>query len=163
MQLSVVAKVSKVFDENTSSMLDWALASGGTEQNAPHCGEHKLEEYFREIYNGYPSPQFPGVYDVVVHSGTVFEQFINVEHPGTISYKFQTTGKDITFVVCKTDSEGNILHPLVRLEKAQSHTEPIEGKIFAEEPGTYLLKWDNAYSKVTAKVLSYKIVVTASE
>jgi hypothetical protein len=158
--LTVVATVSKAFDENTSSMLQWALASGGTEQIAPQLGALQLEQYLKEIYNGHPSPFKPGFFEVNVHSGTVFEKFVTVEIGATVSWEFLTIGRDISFSVSKTDSNGSIVQTLLQLQKAQSQTVPVVGKIIVEEPGTYLLKWDNTYSLLTAKILSYKITVT---
>lgn len=75
-----------------------------------------------------------------------------------VSFTFETTGGDINFsmVFIGLNSEEEVLIPP---ERIQSDVEPFEDSIELETPGTLILLWDNSYSWLHKKELSYSLQI----
>lgn len=98
--------------------------------------------------------------EVVVPAGEAFSLPIHVERGGSIlSYGFETKGYDINFGIDAKDERMNLteLMPMTRVE-SQNMSE--QGKVEIKEPSLITLKWDNSYSWMTNKTLSYTITLT---
>jgi hypothetical protein len=77
----------------------------------------------------------------------------------SIGWEFRSTGYDIGFVVTREDLGAESMpvevHPYSRCDPDRL----IQGRIVAETPGYYTLEWDNSYSMMRTKSLSYQVYV----
>jgi hypothetical protein len=91
---------------------------------------------------------------------TLFEIRVPISFPGaTLKYSFGTENHDIEFGVIFESASGDqtVLMPT---ERVQSHKEPFTGTYnFNTSDGMALLIWDNSYSWMRAKVLSYSVTL----
>ncbi|KAJ8278202.1 hypothetical protein GJAV_G00085020 [Gymnothorax javanicus] len=80
----------------------------------------------------------------------------------TISWVFSSEPKSISFSVVYREGElcpleqAKVLIPLTR---CQSHKESIQGQLKARSPGTYLLIFDNSFSRFISKKVLYHLTV----
>lgn len=90
---------------------------------------------------------------------------IPVDIAGSIvEYRFQTFDYDIGFSVeFETLDENGTLQSNIVLEyeRYDSHVEPFIQEIELDQPGTLVLVWDNAYSWLREKQLSYSVTLQA--
>ncbi|EFX62164.1 hypothetical protein DAPPUDRAFT_120465 [Daphnia pulex] len=82
-----------------------------------------------------------------------------VDVPNSVlRWEFITEGGDIKFRVYSKDSKGNTFD-FVPLSRVDSHLDMEEGEITCEEPGKYVLEFDNSFSYLRTKKLRYFIAV----
>jgi len=43
------------------------------------------------------------------------------------------------------------------MERHEADKEPVKGEQLLEKPGTYVLKWDNSYSTLRGKTVTYSV------
>jgi len=84
-----------------------------------------------------------------------------LERGCTLKWEFTTASKDIGFEVIHETDEGRVVD-MVKSSRCNSHEKTIGGSIQAPESGTYALIWDNSYSLLRSKDLTYKINVEAA-
>ncbi|RQM20024.1 hypothetical protein B5M09_004288 [Aphanomyces astaci] len=92
----------------------------------------------------------------VVAAAGKFELPVRVEHAGSeLSYTFNTKDMDINFSItfAGTTSEEYMVHPT----RCASHESTIRGCHKVPGPGTVVLVWDNEYSWINSKELSYHV------
>lgn len=94
----------------------------------------------------------------MVQVGETFELSIPVNAEGSIlKYWFKTDGLDIGFeVILNTDVNSAVVVPYERVE---SHVEVVQEEKgpFAIESGALVLRWDNSYSWLRGKRLTYSV------
>lgn len=94
----------------------------------------------------------------MVQVGETFELSIPVTAEGSIlKYWFKTDGLDIGFeVILNTDVNSAVVVPYERVE---SHVEVVQEEKgpFAIESGALVLRWDNSYSWLRGKRLTYSV------
>ena len=84
---------------------------------------------------------------------------VPVANPHTlVSFTFQAANGDISFsmVFIGLNGEEEILIPPSRL---QSDEQPVHDSVTLEAPGTLILLWDNSYSWLHKKELSYSLQI----
>jgi len=98
---------------------------------------------------------------VTVGSRDYYEAPITITKPGTyIGWEFTTEHHNIAFSVFyqeTTDAEKVYLRDL---QKHDSHQEVIQDTIEVEKPGIYTFHWDNTFSILRSKQLTYFLLVT---
>mmetsp|Transcript_6842 Transcript_6842/g.10281 ORF Transcript_6842/g.10281 Transcript_6842/m.10281 type:complete len:257 (+) Transcript_6842:79-849(+) len=95
--------------------------------------------------------------DIVVHWNWKLD--IPVSLPGsTVSYTFSTTAGDIGFGISFEPNEGEEVEVLEE-HRVPSNIEPISGAFKAPSEGAVCLYWDNSFSWLTPKKLSYSVEV----
>lgn len=78
-----------------------------------------------------------------------------------LSWRFQTAAGDLAFGLTMRESPERTLLPLRRIESCCYV--PHEGSWHCNEPGTYVLQFDNSYSWLSGKTLAYVVNVHTSE
>ncbi|XP_050537161.1 SEC14-like protein 2 [Daktulosphaira vitifoliae] len=97
---------------------------------------------------------------VTIKKGDKLYLQYNVAEPDSfLKWHFRTEGHDIKFGVLTTDSE-NIQTILVPIKKVSCHEFEETGVIICKYPGTYTAVFDNSYSFMRSKTLSYDIQIT---
>ncbi|XP_067122105.1 FYVE and coiled-coil domain-containing protein 1-like isoform X2 [Centruroides vittatus] len=86
----------------------------------------------------------------------------------TLLWEFSTEPKTIGFSVVYNKSKSDIynkleMQPLLRMVHVDTVRHPFEGYVTMEEPGVYLLIFDNRFSRVTAKKVKYFLMVRDDE
>ncbi|XP_046633824.1 SEC14-like protein 2 [Daphnia pulicaria] len=82
-----------------------------------------------------------------------------VDVPNSVlRWEFITEAGDIKFRVYSKDSKGSAFD-FVPLSRVDSHLDMEEGEITCEEPGKYVLEFDNSFSYLRTKKLRYFIAV----
>lgn len=80
-----------------------------------------------------------------------------------ITWEFNTMGYDISFGIAKNEdppkSRLEYLSPLLSYSPDKVHS----GSLTINEPGAYLLVWDNSHSWLREKIISYKVTVRKLE
>jgi len=99
-----------------------------------------------------------------IKPGHTFQLPIHVQEAGSeILFEFHTDSYDIEFEVSFTPfgEKGQLLEDedIVMLEKYRmnAHEEAVRNSLIVDSPGVVILTWDNAYSWVTGKTLSYSV------
>ena len=75
-----------------------------------------------------------------------------------VSFTFQTTGGDISFSMVFIGLNGEE-EVLIAPRRLQSDTEPVNEALRLEAAGTLILLWDNSYSWLHKKELSYSLQI----
>jgi len=85
-----------------------------------------------------------------------------VEADCILKWEFHTRDYDIAFGVFyeADDKKQSLVMPVA---KYNSHHQKVTGSFKAPQSGTYILHWDNKYSMMRGKDLSYKLMVEASK
>jgi len=83
-----------------------------------------------------------------------------VEAGNELKWEFATQDYDISFSVLYENEDGK-QYEVVPLQRFNSHLSKVTGAYTALKSGTYLLNWDNTYSRLRGKDLTYKIYVEA--
>lgn len=98
--------------------------------------------------------------EVVIPAGETFLLPVHVERGGsTLSYGFETKGYDINFGIEAKDDQKQLTQ-LLPMSRVESQNMSEQGKVEIKEPSLVTLKWDNTYSWMTNKTLSYTITLT---
>ncbi|XP_023225563.1 FYVE and coiled-coil domain-containing protein 1-like [Centruroides sculpturatus] len=104
-----------------------------------------------------------------VNAGTQYGVPIVSDLAGhTLLWEFSTEPKTIGFSVVYNKSKSDIynkleMQPLLRMVHVDTQRHPFEGYVTMEEPGVYLLIFDNRFSRVTAKKVKYFLMVRGDE
>ena len=80
-----------------------------------------------------------------------------------ITWEFITRGYDISFGIVRnedlSDSQPEFVSPLLSYSPDKVHS----GSLTVNDPGTYILFWDNSHSWLREKNISYKVNVRKLE
>ena len=96
----------------------------------------------------------PGRSCVTVGSGKTSPVELKVPLEGSIlSWKFKTEENDISYSVTFGDKV------LVKNQRVDCHSRPVEGSIICPSTGVYTLTFDNSFSRFRSKLVKYKITV----
>ncbi|XP_056434830.1 SEC14-like protein 2 [Gadus chalcogrammus] len=99
---------------------------------------------------------------VSISRGSVFDLEYNITVPGSIlRWQFASDGSDIGFGVflrCQEDGDGG-QRQVVPSERYNAHLVPEEQSLLCPQPGTYVLRFDNSYSILHSKRVSYNVEV----
>lgn len=101
----------------------------------------------------------------VVRHGSSFQLDFKVTEPGSIlHWHFKTEDYDIGFGVYykKEEQKSGKMMEIIAMDKRESHLLPEDGFYTCMENGTYVVKFDNAYSWTKNKKLHYHIGLTPS-
>ncbi|XP_072034161.1 SEC14-like protein 4 [Amphiura filiformis] len=92
-----------------------------------------------------------------ISRGSSLKLQYHVCNPGTIlRYEFRTKHYDLGFSVWKQNDDGSI-DEILEKQRYNCQMVPEDGHITLEQPGTYFVKFDNSYSRLRGKHLSYCI------
>lgn len=91
-----------------------------------------------------------------------FEAKLNIDREGsTLSWEFSTKSHDIGFgVFYSPDGEAKNRETVVGSERFNAHESTVQGHLVAKRAGTYILQWDNSYSYMKSKALTYQIFIS---
>ncbi|ELR15902.1 CRAL/TRIO domain containing protein [Acanthamoeba castellanii str. Neff] len=91
-----------------------------------------------------------------------FEAKLNIDREGsTLSWEFSTKSHDIGFgVFYSPDGEAKNRETVVGSERFNAHESTVQGHLVAKRAGTYILQWDNTYSYMKSKALTYQIFIS---
>uniref|UniRef100_A0A8C5CUC2 SEC14-like protein 2 n=1 Tax=Gadus morhua TaxID=8049 RepID=A0A8C5CUC2_GADMO len=99
---------------------------------------------------------------VSISRGSVFDLEYNITVPGSIlRWQFASDGSDIGFGVflrCQEDGDGG-QRQVVPSERYNAHLVPEDQSLLCPQPGTYVLRFDNSYSILHSKRVSYNVEV----
>lgn len=102
---------------------------------------------------------------VTISRGSVFQLEYDITAPSTLlRWQFASDGADIGFGVYKrTNMEGSQkvteMLKVLPSERYNSHLVPEDSSLTCSEPGVYVLCFDNSYSILQSKKVSYKVEV----
>uniref|UniRef100_A0A8C5CPV5 SEC14-like protein 2 n=1 Tax=Gadus morhua TaxID=8049 RepID=A0A8C5CPV5_GADMO len=103
---------------------------------------------------------------VSISRGSVFDLEYNITVPGSIlRWQFASDGSDIGFGVflrCQEDGDGG-QRQVVPSERYNAHLVPEDQSLLCPQPGTYVLRFDNSYSILHSKRVSYNVEVLPPE
>lgn len=115
------------------------------------------ENYFLENTDAYEN-----MTKIELNSGDKKYIEFQIENPESIlQWEYKTEKHDIGFSIFKKENEDE-LKEIVTNERIDCFNLTIDGIITVNEPGTYLLCFDNSYSMITAKVVYYRYDVMSS-
>jgi hypothetical protein len=100
------------------------------------------------------------VHATVPRHGNLKVPFV-VESGCTLKWEFTTRDYDISYGVLYENDDGKQFE-VVPTTRCNSQHQKIVGTFTAPQSGTYVLHWDNSYSLMRSKELSYKISVEAA-
>ncbi|XP_064594358.1 FYVE and coiled-coil domain-containing protein 1-like isoform X2 [Liolophura sinensis] len=105
--------------------------------------------------------------EVWLKAGRRFSVPILIDSVGVVlCWEFTTQPKDIGFSATYGEQETTPSHEaqvLIEPCKCNSHKQAVRGELTAKKKGVYTLMFDNSYSKLTAKKLSYSLYVKSSK
>lgn len=137
----------------------------------PHC--RTMINYGGTVPRSYyiqDSVKFEFDHTVTVSRGSVFQLQYEVTTPCTlIRWQFSSDGADIGFGVFKrTTASGSQkveeMEQVLPKQRYNAHLVPEDACLSCSEPGVYVLCFDNSYSLLQSKKVSYKVeVVTPTE
>ncbi|XP_067341338.1 SEC14-like protein 2 isoform X2 [Channa argus] len=102
---------------------------------------------------------------VTISRGSVFQLEYDVTAPNSLlRWQFASDGADIGFGLFRQTEEGRGQKPEKMLqvlpsERYNAHLVPEEGCFTCSEPGVYVLCFDNSYSILQSKKVSYKVEI----
>jgi len=97
----------------------------------------------------------PKPFKVQISAWKDFTKEVEADKAGTnIGWEFSTESYDIGFEV--TGPNGEVVVPY---QRHNSNAKVVAGLYSVENPGKYLLRWDNSYSYTNSKILNYSIFV----
>jgi hypothetical protein len=166
---SVAATLIKAVNLNAASLINLLVVASKTKELvAPSHGSQQLINHFRKLHEGEPSLRNPGFNTVNISSGCFYQRAFHVgetEVGSTIRWSFTTVEKDIMFGVFFStidDVKERIYDTLIQPYRVPSHQQTIEGSHTATKAGHYYIRWDNQYSKLTKKILDFKLTFEPS-
>ncbi|XP_022106083.1 SEC14-like protein 2 [Acanthaster planci] len=125
----------------------------------PHCthqivvGGKVPESYY--IKDRVVSSQDLTRYDL--SRGSCLELKYDVGKPGSIlRYEFKTESHDLAFGIRRIAEDGGKVDVLKK-QRYNCHLVPEDGEISLQEPGRYVVRFDNSYSWIKAKTLLYLV------
>ncbi|XP_059894509.1 SEC14-like protein 2 isoform X1 [Gadus macrocephalus] len=99
---------------------------------------------------------------VSISRGSVFDLEYNITVPGSVlRWQFASDGSDIGFGVflrSQEDGDGG-QRQVVPSERYNAHLVPEDQSLLCPQPGTYVLRFDNSYSILHSKRVSYNVEV----
>ncbi|KAM6986440.1 SEC14-like protein 2 [Aplochiton taeniatus] len=101
---------------------------------------------------------------VNIGRGSIFQLEFDVPAPiSQLRWQFKSEGADIGFGVFKQPDEGDSqlveMIQVVPIERYNAHLVPEDGSFTCSEPGVYVLRFDNSYSRLQSKKISYNVDV----
>ena len=75
----------------------------------------------------------------------------------TLCWEFNSTPKDVVFAVHYQTMSGSSSEVLIPPCKVNSHRQLLKGELTAKQLGIYSLMFDNTYSRLTSKKVTYKL------
>ncbi|XP_066245334.1 SEC14-like protein 2 [Euwallacea similis] len=87
--------------------------------------------------------------------------FVVKEEDCFLRWDFKTEDHDIRFGITLKDAEGKI-SPAVRHSRVASHQIDESGVLACQAPATYIVTFDNSYSLMRSKKISYSVYLTPS-
>lgn len=94
-----------------------------------------------------------------ISRGSTLEMHYHISRPGSlIRYEFKTENFDLSFSIKASLDNGKKVDVLKK-QRYNCHLVPEDGQITLEDPGTYLVKFDNRDSLLRSKKLSYWVEV----
>ena len=75
----------------------------------------------------------------------------------TVKFTFHTQGGDINFALRRQDPETREREDVLRMERVPCHIDPVVQSITIEKGGLLVFQWDNTFSWLREKSLSYTI------
>jgi len=84
-----------------------------------------------------------------------------VESGCLLRWEFATRDYDVSFSLSYENEDGKQFE-MIPTKRYNSHHQKIAGHFRAPQSGTYILDWDNSYSYMRGKELTYKILVEAA-
>ncbi|KAH8021465.1 hypothetical protein HPB51_015861 [Rhipicephalus microplus] len=106
----------------------------------------------------------------VALNGATDKEPVSVDHAGSeLRWKFNTASGDVAFSVRfrpfrnTADGEKETRDLVVAKRLPSSNSEPHRGRLCCNEPGTYELVFDNSFSWLTRKELSYSVELLPSD
>jgi hypothetical protein len=94
---------------------------------------------------------------VTVAAGNVFQVPVQVKKGSTLCWEFTLESKDIDFHVAGPSGEAIV--PATRHDASGV----VEGSVVADSDGVYVMKWDNSFSYLTGKAITYAACVVDKE
>ncbi|XP_077153268.1 SEC14-like protein 2 [Ranitomeya variabilis] len=100
-----------------------------------------------------------------INRGSSHQMEYEILFPGCVlRWQFQSDGGDIGFGVFRKTKAGERqkageMLEVVASERYNSHMVPEDGTLTCSEPGTYVLRFDNTYSYIHAKKVSFTVEV----
>lgn len=91
---------------------------------------------------------------MALHAGKHQELPLSISNRAILRYRFDTKGGDIGFFITFDRFDGNSV-VLVESMRHQCHLSPTQGEVVVDGAGTARLVWDNSYSWLSTKTLSY--------
>nr|XP_037280614.1 SEC14-like protein 2 [Rhipicephalus microplus] len=111
-----------------------------------------------------------GTRSCTVGAGCCWSLPVSVDHAGSeLRWKFNTASGDVAFSVRfrpfrnTADGEKETRDLVVAKRLPSSNSEPHRGRLCCNEPGTYELVFDNSFSWLTRKELSYSVELLPSD
>lgn len=103
-----------------------------------------------------------------VKRGSSLQIDVEAKKPGSIiRWQFTTEGYDLGFgVYKKTKDEKQHVKNMITIvptQRVDSHLVPEDGSVSVKEAGTYVVRFDNTYSYIRSKTISYLIEVLEPE
>lgn len=98
---------------------------------------------------------------VAVDRRSCHEVPVSVTQAGSrLCWEYETEDHDIGFTVVRVpDAHGADDVTMLPWQREDSHLKPREGSLLCQEPGTYVLKFDNTFSACRGKKLTYTVRV----
>eukprot|EP01102_Stenamoeba_stenopodia_P020119 TRINITY_DN7746_c0_g1_i1.p1 TRINITY_DN7746_c0_g1~~TRINITY_DN7746_c0_g1_i1.p1 ORF type:complete len:393 (-),score=59.98 TRINITY_DN7746_c0_g1_i1:112-1230(-) len=93
----------------------------------------------------------PFLTTITVSSRSKHEVDIKIEEPSDLEWQWRTKERDVCFSIAQKDSKTPVV--------AEKKTHEDSGSVKVQ-PGTYTLIWDNGYSKMRKKEISYWTTIT---
>ncbi|XP_052073547.1 SEC14-like protein 2 isoform X1 [Mytilus californianus] len=122
----------------------------------------------KEYYLKIASEEMENFTTVNVKRGSSLQVDVDVKAAGScIRWQFTTEGYDLGFGVYKKTKDekqhaGKMI-PVVHSERVDSHLVPEDGSVAVKEAGAYVVRFDNTYSYIRSKTISYLIEVLEPE
>lgn len=102
---------------------------------------------------------------VTISRGSMFQVDLEITAPSSLlRWQFSSDGADIGFGVYKQTTKGGgqkvaEMQQILPIERYNAHLVPEDGSLTCSEPGVYVLCFDNSYSYLQSKKVSYKVEV----
>ncbi|KAM4635020.1 SEC14-like protein 2 isoform 2-T2 [Polymixia lowei] len=100
---------------------------------------------------------------VTISRGSVFQLEYDITTPSSLlRWQFASDGADIGFGVYRRTQEGGSQKDMLQIlpsERYNSHLVPEDSSLTCPEPGLYVLRFDNSYSLLQSKKVSYTVEV----
>uniref|UniRef100_A0A8C4Q7W7 GOLD domain-containing protein n=1 Tax=Eptatretus burgeri TaxID=7764 RepID=A0A8C4Q7W7_EPTBU len=102
--------------------------------------------------------------ELFVRAGCYALVLLELEEPNfSLAWEFSSEHRNICFSVVFRGDEKRALDQarvLIQLMRCNSHRQAVRGQLNAREPGTYLLVFDNSFSRFYGKKVFYHLTAT---